>query len=158
MLQSALARSVQQDFSLAENISSRAAMMSSSTSTIRPGQSSDARPPTASRRLFWWLRACVRACVRAAPPPGHYGHRTNDCAKPNAIKYNSYTATHHLSVLWSHTEAATMQLVMAAPASHRWLENNPFMGLSVFTALYPMKRSGVKSTSIPGPVMTLGQV
>jgi hypothetical protein len=52
----------------------------------------------------------------------------------SAIKYESYAAT-HLSELWAH--AGGRELVLTFPATLRLLENNPPLGLSVFTATHP---------------------
>lgn len=52
------------------------------------------------------------------------------------IKYESYTAT-HLSELWATGQDAACQLVLRSPASKRLLENNPRLGLNVFTVLHP---------------------
>lgn len=52
------------------------------------------------------------------------------------IKYESYTAT-HLSELWSTKKEAACQLVLDSPAIIRLLENNPRLGLNVFTVNHP---------------------
>ena len=52
------------------------------------------------------------------------------------IKYESYTAT-HLSELWCSGKSEGRDLVLRSPATFRLLENNPRLGLSVFTASHP---------------------
>lgn len=52
------------------------------------------------------------------------------------IKYESYTAT-HLGELWATSKPAACKLVLESPATRRLLENNPRMGLNVFTVLHP---------------------
>jgi len=49
------------------------------------------------------------------------------------IKYESYAAT-HLSEIWCSDVATGFDLVLRADATRRLLENNPRLGLSVFTA------------------------
>lgn len=52
------------------------------------------------------------------------------------IKYESYTAT-HLSEIWCSGKSEGYELVLRSPATFRLLENNPRLGLSVFTASHP---------------------
>ncbi|KAL3938280.1 MAG: hypothetical protein SGBAC_006782 [Bacillariaceae sp.] len=52
------------------------------------------------------------------------------------IKYESYTAT-HLGELWGTSDDVACQLVLESPATKRLLENNPVLGLNVFTVLHP---------------------
>jgi hypothetical protein len=52
------------------------------------------------------------------------------------IKYESYTAT-HLSEIWCSGKNEGRELVLRSPATFRLLENNPRLGLSVFTASHP---------------------
>ena len=62
------------------------------------------------------------------------------------IKYESYTAT-HLSELWSTGKEIGCQLVLSSPATHRLLERNPRLGLSVFTAMHPQNETQWSSSS-----------
>ena len=63
------------------------------------------------------------------------------------IKYESYTAT-HLSELWSTGKEMGCQLVLSSPATHRLLERNPRLGLSVFTAMHPQNEVQWRSMSM----------
>jgi hypothetical protein len=56
------------------------------------------------------------------------------------IKYDSYTAT-HLGELWATCQDAASELVLRSPATTRLLEQNPRMGLNVFTILHPQNAS-----------------
>ena len=56
------------------------------------------------------------------------------------IKYESYTAT-HLSEVWSKGKDEGCSLVLGSPATYRLLENNPRLGLSVFTAGHPQSEN-----------------
>lgn len=56
------------------------------------------------------------------------------------IKYESYTAT-HLCELWASCTEEGRRLVLTSTATHRLLENNPRLGLSVFTAIHPQNES-----------------
>lgn len=61
------------------------------------------------------------------------------------IKYESYTAT-HLSELWGAGDESTCRLVLTSSATHRLLEQNPRLGLSVFTSMHPQNEEQWKST------------
>jgi Vam6/Vps39-like protein vacuolar protein sorting-associated protein 39 len=68
-------------------------------------------------------------------------HRAPESAKQpigfwSQIKYESYTAT-HLSELWATNKEAACQLVLESQATIRLLENNPRLGLNVFTVNHP---------------------
>lgn len=52
------------------------------------------------------------------------------------IKYESYIAT-HLCEVWSASVEEGCALVLNSPSTHRLLESNPRLGLSVFTAMHP---------------------
>jgi len=56
------------------------------------------------------------------------------------IKYESYTAT-HLSDIWGARKEEGCRLVLSSPATHRLLESNPRLGLSVFTAMHPQNEA-----------------
>ena len=56
------------------------------------------------------------------------------------IKFESYMAT-HLSEIWSSGKEEGYSLVLRSPATFRLLENNPRMGLSVFTISHPQNES-----------------
>lgn len=56
------------------------------------------------------------------------------------IKYESYTAA-HLGELWSCGDDNCCRLVLRSPATKRLLENNPRLGLSVFTSTHPQNAS-----------------
>jgi len=56
------------------------------------------------------------------------------------LKYESYTAT-HLSELWGSQSEEGCQLVLKADATHRLLERNPRLGLSVFCSVHPQSES-----------------
>eukprot|EP00934_Nitzschia_sp_Nitz4_P005995 Nitzschia sp. Nitz4//scaffold68_size99682//22254//25922//NITZ4_004556-RA/size99682-processed-gene-0.36-mRNA-1//-1//CDS//3329556569//5985//frame0 len=58
----------------------------------------------------------------------------------SSIKYESYTAT-HLSELWGTGLDEACELVLDSPATTRLLENNPRLGLNVFTVLHPQNTS-----------------
>lgn len=60
------------------------------------------------------------------------------------IKYESYTAT-HLSEIWGAGVDEGCHLVLTSPATHRLLESNPRLGLSVFTAMHPQNESQWRS-------------
>jgi hypothetical protein len=60
------------------------------------------------------------------------------------IKYESYTAT-HLCELWGTGKDDACQLVLQSPATHRLLENNPRLGLVVFTDGHPQTASQWRS-------------
>jgi Vam6/Vps39-like protein vacuolar protein sorting-associated protein 39 len=68
-------------------------------------------------------------------------HRAPETAKQpigfwSQIKFESYTAT-HLSELWATNKEAACQVVLESQATVRLLENNPRLGLNVFTANHP---------------------
>jgi hypothetical protein len=68
-------------------------------------------------------------------------HRAPESAKQpvgfwSQIKYESYTAT-HLGELWGTKKEAACQLVLDSQATVRLLENNPGLGLGVFTVNHP---------------------
>jgi len=52
------------------------------------------------------------------------------------IKYESFTAA-HLGELWSSMDEHCCRLVLKSSATKKLLENNPRLGLSVFTASHP---------------------
>jgi hypothetical protein len=77
-------------------------------------------------------------------------HRAPQSAKQpigfwSQIKYESYTAT-HLSELWSTKKEAACQLVLDSQAIIRLLENNPRLGLNVFTVNHPQNANQWKLT------------
>jgi hypothetical protein len=72
-------------------------------------------------------------------------HRAPESAKQptgfwSQIKYESYTAT-HLSELWATQKEVACQLVLDSPATIRLLEQNPRLGLNVFTVNHPKNAS-----------------
>ncbi|KAG7369653.1 coatomer gamma subunit appendage platform subdomain containing protein [Nitzschia inconspicua] len=72
-------------------------------------------------------------------------HRSPESAKQpigfwSQIKYESYTAT-HLSELWGTNKEAACQLVLDSKSTVRLLENNPRLGLNVFTVNHPQNAS-----------------
>jgi hypothetical protein len=58
----------------------------------------------------------------------------------STIKYESYTAT-HLSELWASGSEAACRLVLQSSATHRLLQNNPRLGLSVFCSAHPQNEA-----------------
>lgn len=60
------------------------------------------------------------------------------------IKYDSYIAT-HLSELWCSKKEEGYSLVLHSPAMSRLLENNPRLGVSVFTSTHPQNESQWRS-------------
>jgi len=61
------------------------------------------------------------------------------------IKFESYTAT-HLSELWGSNDDQGCRLVLRSTATRGLLENNPRLGLSVFTATHPHNENQWKNT------------
>ena len=52
------------------------------------------------------------------------------------LKYETHTAA-HLSELWASGGDAACQLVLQSSATHRLIENNPRLGLSIFCGTHP---------------------
>ena len=100
----------------------------------------------------WLLRSCGRHERAIAILYERFQkHRAPESARQpvgfwSQIKYESYTAA-HLSELWSTQKEAACQLVLDSTAAVRLLEQNPELGLSVFTVNHPQNSNQWRNTS-----------
>jgi hypothetical protein len=101
---------------------------------------------------IWLLRSCgkheraIDVTYEKLQQQGQTGNEASARGYWSQIKYESYTAT-HLSDLWGAGKEIACDLVLKSPATYRLLENNPRLGLSVFTALHPQNQSQWRSMS-----------
>lgn len=87
----------------------------------------------------WLLRACGQH-ERALTTLHERLHPQNASATWSQIKFESYRAT-HLSELWMSKQDEGCRLVLENPATSELLENNPTLGLAVFTSTHPTRQS-----------------
>lgn len=128
---------------LLREASSKISLISNTTNQARHNMT----PSTDLIEAAVWL---LRACGKHEQAITVTYDRLRETNAWSPIKYDSYTAT-HLSELWSMDPAA-VQLVMSSPATHRLLENNPRLGLSVFTALHPHNETQWMADTLVDPL------
>lgn len=95
---------------------------------------------------IWLLRACGKHEKAIDVARERLQAEGQNRGAWSQIKYESYTAT-HLSELWSASDDDICRLVLTSPATHRLLERNPRLGLSVFTAAHPQNEDQWRSAN-----------
>lgn len=99
---------------------------------------------------IWLLRSCgkhdraIEVAHERLQQQAQLDYSGNVKGYWSQIKYESYTAT-HLSEIWTAGNNEGCRLVLESSATHRLLENNPRLGLSVFTAMHPQNEAQWRS-------------